>query len=208
MGWPATLRRDTIVLIATMLGLFSLIALGLIQEPPFPTEPLSLPKLQSLDGKVVSVPAPAKKATVVMFVTVDCPIANRYVPEMKRIAEEYQEKHVAFLLAYVDPYLDVQEVQKHRADFEVTINGVFDEKHILVKALGATITPQAVIVGSDGMLKYRGRIDDTYVEHGRPRERPTRQDLRIALEEVLAGKAVSQPITRSIGCDIPDRIDR
>jgi thiol-disulfide isomerase/thioredoxin len=191
-----------------MFGILSLIALGLIQEPPFPTEPLNLTKFQSLGGKEISVPTPMKKATVVMFVTVDCPIANRYVPEMKRIANEYQEKQVAFLLVYVDPYLSLEEVHKHRQEFEITIDGVFDEKHILVKALGATITPQAVIVGSDGMLKYRGRIDDTYVEHGRPRERPTRQDLRIALDEVIAGRPVSQPITRSIGCDIPDRLDR
>ncbi len=173
------------------------------QEPPFPTIPVQLPKLSDLDGIQHVVPSPEAAATVIFFVTIDCPIANRYVPEMRRIAMEFGKREVAFLLAYVDPYLDREEVVEHRKDFDISIPGVYDDKHLIVKALGATITPQAAIIGSDGVLKYRGRIDDTYVEHGRPREKPTRQDLRIALDEVLSGNPVTVPVTKSIGCDIP-----
>lgn len=181
-----------------------LLAFALIQDTLLATAPISVPPFTDLQGAERRVPAPGAMATVVIFVTVDCPISNRYVPEMRRIADEYSKKNVSFLLAYVDPYIGREEVLKHQQEFQIKLPSVLDFKHHIVKALGATITPEAVLIGDDARIKYRGRIDNTYIEHGRPREVPSRRDLRIAIDEVLAGKQVSEPVTRSIGCDIPD----
>ena len=46
---------------------------------------------------------------------------------------------------------------------------------------------------------YRGRIDDQY-EPGIARTKPERQDLKIALEELLAGKTPRVPRTEPAGC--------
>lgn len=180
-----------------------LLAIPFLQQPPFPATPISVPPFTDLNGFERRIPAPEASATVVIFVTVDCPISNRYVPEMRRIASEYGKKNVSFVLAYVDPYLGSDEVVKHHDEFQIQIPAILDFKHQLVKAVGATITPEAVVIGKDGRIQYRGRIDDTYIEHGRPRSVPSRRDLRIALDEYLAGEPVSVPITRAIGCDIP-----
>jgi hypothetical protein len=55
-------------------------------------------------------------------------------------------------------------------------------------------------------VRYRGRIDDQYGV-GTQRPRPTRRDLAEALEELLAGKPVSRPVTPTVGCPI-SRVDR
>ena len=54
----------------------------------------------SLDGVMVSPLGSTADITVLMFVTTDCPIANRYAPEIRRIYEEFSEG-VTFWLVYI-----------------------------------------------------------------------------------------------------------
>ena len=75
--------------------------------------------------------------------------------------------------------------------------------HKLADATGATITPEAVVVGQSGKVLYRGRIDNLYAGLGKPRRQVTEHNLRQALDEVLAGKTVTHPQTQAIGCYIP-----
>ena len=54
----------------------------------------------------------------------------------------------------------------------------------------------------DGTLAYSGRIDNLYAELGRPRQAATERDLRNALDDIVAGRAVRTPNTQAIGCYI------
>jgi hypothetical protein len=148
---------------------------------------------------------PAGTASVLFFITNDCPIANSYAPEIQRICGEYAGKGVSCTLVYSDLTLDAAAIRKHHADFGYpdAIPAVKDTGHKLADATGATITPQAVIVGKGGKVLYRGRIDNFYAALGKPRREATEHDLRQALDEVLAGKPVSHPQTQAIGCYIP-----
>ncbi len=68
--------------------------------------------------------------------------------------------------------------------------------------LGARRTPEAFIVDSSTTIRYHGRIDDQFgIGFARP-GKPTRRDLAAALDEILAGKAVSVPRTEVSGCRI------
>jgi hypothetical protein len=71
-----------------------------------------------------------------------------------------------------------------------------------VKAIGAAVTPTAVVVKPDESIAYRGRIDNFYAGLGRPRRIVTQHDLREALDSVLAGKPVANPETSPVGCYI------
>lgn len=155
-------------------------------------------------GEKIVVPAPSAKATVVLFIAVDCPIANRYAPELSRIQRELEPQGLSFLRVYVDDYFDADDLKTHGEEFSLKMPAYLDAKHVLVKMLGVTVTPEAAVVGPGGALLYRGRIDDSYLEHGRVRLEKPRQDLRVALEEIVAGKEVSVPRTPAIGCGIPD----
>ncbi len=160
--------------------------------------------LRDIDGIDRRLPTePGAKATVVYFLTHDCPISNRYVPEIGRICKKYAEKGLRCLTAYIDPTADEATVRRHRREYGISVAAIRDIGHELVDLAGATVTPEAAVFDGSGRLAYRGRIDNLYASLGTPRRKPTEQDLRAALEEVLAGLLVSNPRTQAVGCFIP-----
>ena len=94
------------------------------------------------------------------------------------------------------------DVAKHWKDFAYPCPGLFDPKHQLVKKAGATVTPESALFDSKGSLVYRGRINDLYMDFGKPRYAPTVHDLKRSLDAVLAGKPVPIKTTKVIGCTI------
>jgi hypothetical protein len=142
-----------------------------------------------------------KAASVIFFVTNDCPISNIYAREIHRICDAYADR-ASCLLDYIDPTLTVPQVAKHIAEYgHGNYPAVIDKKHLLVKAAGATTTPEAAVIAG-GKIAYRGRIDNLYVRLGQARPKPTQFDLRAALDAVIAGRTVELPRTPAIGCSI------
>jgi hypothetical protein len=147
---------------------------------------------------------PEGKASVLFFITSDCPISNSYAPEIQRICSDYASKKVSCDLVYVDPDMKTADVKKHLAEYGYSqIPAILDSTQKLVHAAGATITPQAAIVSPSGQVQYLGRIDNVYAALGKRRPEATEKDLRKALDEILSGKPVSTPQTKAIGCYIP-----
>ena len=143
-------------------------------------------------------------ASVLFFITSDCPISNSYAPEIQRVCSEYGPKKVSCNLVYVDPDLTVADVKKHVKDFGYSgVPAILDSTQKLVHAASASITPEAAVIGASGQVLYRGRIDNVYASLGKRRPEATEKDLRKALDEVLSGKPVSTPQTKAIGCYIP-----
>lgn len=154
-----------------------------------------------IEGVSHAVPA-ASKATLFLFVGVDCPIANRMAPEIARILRDYKARDVSAFLVYPDGTLKRSDVAAHLKSFSLEGTAVIDKGLKLVKATRASVTPQAIVVDPKGVIRYSGRINDLYEEHGKIKARPTRNDLRVALDELLAGKKVSNPTTQLVGCFI------
>ncbi len=142
------------------------------------------------------------EATVFLFIAAECPIANRYAPEIGRIFADYSPKKVRFFRVYIDPLTRANEFKTHGEDYGLKMRALLDPNKSLVEASGVRVTPEVVILNSQGVMTYRGRIDDKNIEHGKIRE-GYRRDLRIALDEMLAGKPVSMPEATAIGCFIP-----
>ncbi|MHC5114852.1 MAG: redoxin domain-containing protein [Planctomycetota bacterium] len=140
---------------------------------------------------------------VFIFVRTDCPIANRYAPEIQKLAGEYRPRDVAFSLVYPDPRESAEVIETHLEEHRYVDLSVFrDPDHALVDLAGATITPEAAVYDPSGTLLYRGRIDDRHVDLGRSRPRAGEHDLARALDEALAGTPVTTPRTRAVGCYI------
>jgi hypothetical protein len=142
--------------------------------------------------------------TVLIFISADCPISNRYAPEITRLHEEFAAKGVRFRLVYPNPLDDEAAISKHVAAYGYPPIAERDRNHTLVKMAGATITPEAVVLDARQQVVYRGRIDDRFVELGRERPAATQRDLRNALTAALAGKRVSPAHTQAVGCFIAD----
>lgn len=142
--------------------------------------------------------------TVLIFVSVDCPVSNRYAPEIKRLYGEFTARGVRFRLVYPNPLDSGDAISRHLVAFGYPPIADRDGEHTLVKMAGASVTPEAAVFDNRQRLVYRGRIDDRFVELGRERPAATQHDLRNAMEAVLAGKPVTPSRTQAVGCFIAD----
>jgi hypothetical protein len=149
------------------------------------------------------VSASGVKATVLLFISTDCPVSNRYAPELRRLSESFASKGVAFWLVYPNPAESPQQIRDHLTSFSFPMQALRDPEHALAKWVHATVTPEAVVVAG-GRILYRGRIDDRYVGLGVERPAPSRRDLEEALTAFIAGKRVEHPTTQAVGCFIAD----
>lgn len=158
-----------------------------------------------LDGKDRKPFALGKnRASVLLFVTHDCPISNGYCPEYRRLRKEYAAKKIGITLIYVDPDAEKGELLRHREEFGLKeFTAIHDPRHKLVKATGAEVTPEAVVIDRKGRIAYRGRVDNLYADYGKRRRQATVRDLRNALDALISGKPVPKARTEAIGCFIP-----
>jgi hypothetical protein len=163
-------------------------------------------QVRDLDDRVVD-PFQASrgaKATVFLFVSVECPISNRYAPEVRRLHDRYSAQGVSFSLVYPNPNEPAAAIRRHLADYSYPMRALRDPRHDLVKAARATITPEAAVFDARGALVYHGRIDDRYVSLGLERPVATRHDLDEVLSDILAGRPPRQTSTQAVGCFIAD----
>ena len=141
---------------------------------------------------------------VLVFVRTDCPITNRYAPELRRIATRFQGRHVAFYLVYPDPSENKRAIENHMAEYQFPGTPLRDPDHELENRAHATTAPEAAVFDPAGNLKYHGRIDDLWVAPGKSQAAAKVHDLEDAITAVVAGKPVAHPETRAIGCSLKD----
>ena len=161
--------------------------------------------LLDLDGRPIGLLGSTDaQASVFLFVRSDCPISNRYAPELRRLATKFAPRGVAFYLIYPDPLESPDMIRAHIKDYNYPGTPLRDPDHRLVRITEARVTPEAAVYTPDNRLVYRGRIDDWYVDFGKPRAAPTTHDLEDALEAVLGGRPVAGARTTAVGCFIGD----
>jgi len=156
-----------------------------------------------LNSKVCQLPAVGASATVLFFVIHDCPICNRYAPEINRITNDYKSRRVVCYVVYVESGFSADQASQHARDYGFRCGLLRDPSHELSQATGADVAPEAVLIASNGSVAYRGRIDDTFAAFGMKRAHPTSRDLRIALDALLAGAPIPMASAPAIGCAIP-----
>jgi hypothetical protein len=162
------------------------------------------PRLLDLDGAPFDLWRASRPATVAIFIRSDCPISNRYAPEIRRLYERFHPRGVEFFLVYVNPREEPAAIRKHREEYDYPCPALRDPAHALVGLTGATVTPEAVVFDAARQTVYRGRIDDLYESLGKSRTAPTTHDLADALEATLLGMPVAVPVTKAVGCYIGD----
>jgi len=146
--------------------------------------------------------AQTDRLTVLVFTTTDCPISNRYAPEIQRLASKFRD-HAKFVMVYPVPTDSPDMIREHQKKFGYALESIRDAS--LVQKTGVTVTPEVAVMAGDRMV-YRGRIDDRYVELGRERPQPTEHDLEAVLTALIAGKPVAVSETRAVGCILADLV--
>jgi peroxiredoxin/mono/diheme cytochrome c family protein len=140
-----------------------------------------------------------KKALVVVFLGTECPINNAYLPTLAALHKEYVARGVAFLAINSNAQDTPAQVAEHARKHVVPFPVLKDRGSAVADLLEARRTPETFLLDQDRTIRYRGRIDDQFgVGYRRPK--PTQRDLAEAIEEVLAGKAVTHATTPVAGC--------
>ncbi len=155
-----------------------------------------------LQGDYVRVFPGRSGLQVFVFMREDCPISNRYAPELNRLHEDFGDK-AKFFLVYPDPQAAADSIEAHRAEYLLAMPALIDSDHLLVDYSGVRTTPE-VAVYRDHHRIYRGRIDDRFVAFGKERAAPTTRDLHDVLTALLAGDDPAPYETEAVGCYIQD----
>lgn len=161
--------------------------------------------LTNVDGRIVSLEdfrdAPAM---LVVFLCNHCPFVKHVASGLASLAREYQRRGVAVVGINSNDAAsypaDSPEQMVHEAEQrEYTFPYLYDEDQSVAKAYRAACTPDFFVFDKERKLVYRGQMDSSRPDNGIP---VTGEDLRAALEAVLAGKPVSSAQRPSIGCNI------
>ncbi len=174
----------------------------LFAAPPAASE-LRMADVMGQEQRVIA--ADGRKATVLFFVLPDCPVANGYAPEISRLARQYAPQRVRSYVVYADPELTTRAARAHATAYAYGCPALLDSTHQLVGRAKATKTPEAAVFDAQGRLCYRGRIDDRAVRPGLKKAEPEVRDLRVALDDLLAGRLKAPRFTEAVGCYIPAR---
>jgi hypothetical protein len=164
-------------------------------------------RVLDLSGRTVNplVVEPGSVATVLVFTTTDCPISNRYAPEIQRLESRFGQQ-VRFVLVFPVATDSAVVILTHLKKFAFSSEAVRDTAQELIKHTGVTISPEVAVLDRKSQVVYRGRIDDRYLELGLERSQPTVRDLEKALEAVVAAKPVAVRETQAVGCILADLI--
>lgn len=167
--------------------------------------------LPGVDGKFYSL-ADFKeaKALVIVFTCNHCPTAQAYEDRVKAVAADYRNRGVALVaispnsplgllyeeLGYTDLNDDYEAMQQRAKDKQFDFPYLYDgDTQETSLQYGPVATPHAFVFDAHRKLVYQGRLDAI--------EKPgtgNAEDLRAALDEVLAGTPVANPVTKTFGC--------
>ena len=141
------------------------------------------------------------RAFVLTFVTSDCPIVKKTFPKLSELHGQFSTQDVAFVCVNVGLNDTIRDMASQAIEFQAPWAFIKDYDAQVAGKLGITRTPEVAVLDSEYRLIYRGRVDDQ-IRLGGVKPNASRSDLRLALEEHLAGKPVSVPETLADGCAI------
>lgn len=158
-----------------------------------------------VSGKTISLATFAgKKALLVMFICKHCPFVKHVQVELAQLGKDYVSRDVGIVAISsndVNKYPDdaPEQLKAIAQELYFTFPFCYDESQETAKAYTAACTPDFFLFDAAQRLVYRGQLDDSRPSNGKP---VTGEDLRAALDAVLAGQSVNSEQKPSIGCNI------
>ena len=141
---------------------------------------------------------------VVLIVGTECPLARLYATRFVDIARQFNNRPCNFVMVDANVQDSLADLQRFIAANDLEVPVLKDLDQHFSDCLKAVRTPEAFILNPRGQVLYRGRVDDQY-QVGIVRPQITREDLKVALNEILAGERVRTQNTPAQGCFIGRR---
>ena len=160
--------------------------------------------LQDTDGRIVSLDDfHDARALLVAFICNHCPYVKHIRHSLAELAREYLPRGVAVVGINANdatryPDDSPQAMKREKEEVGYPFPYLFDETQEVATAYGAACTPDFFLYDSQRLV-YRGQFDDSRPGNGVP---VTGEDLRAAIDAVLAGETPRAEQKPSIGCNI------
>jgi len=161
-------------------------------------------KMKDISGKEVSFnDAQKKNGLLVMFSCNTCPVVKKYQSRSNEVCKYAMDKEIGVILlnsneAYRDNGDSYEDSKEYGKKNGYSWHYVMDNNSAMADAFGANRTPECSLFNSQGKLVYHGAIDD----NSNSPEEVTRKHAIIAIDELVAGKDITQKETRCVGCTI------
>lgn len=161
--------------------------------------------LINVDGRTVSLADyEDKPVLLVMFICNHCPYVKHIAPYLSLLGRDYLFKGVGIIAinsndASAYPADSPEQMIHESEERGYYFPYLYDESQEVAKAYQAACTPDFFIFDRHQKLVYRGQLDSSRPGSEIP---VTGEDLRAALDAVLAGKPVPEPQKPSMGCNI------
>jgi peroxiredoxin len=154
--------------------------------------------LADVDGKKHSLASlKGTKGTVLIFVSVQCPVSNAYNERMEKLAQDYRARGINVIGINANSTESADQVKHHASEHHLSFTILKDEGNRIADILGAQHTPEAYLLDVNNRLLYHGRIDNS-----RSADSISSNDLRDAIDATLAGQPVKNAYVRAFGCSI------
>ncbi len=169
--------------------------------------------LPGVDGKTYSLDDFRKSPVlVVIFSCNHCPTAQAYEDRIISFSKEYKPKGVDVVvispnsvdalnyseLGYSDMGDSFDDMKQRASDKGFPFPYLYDgDNQKVALAYGPVATPHCFVFDKERILRYNGRVDGS--------EKPGTgkgEDLRNAVDALLAGRPVSNPVTKVFGCSV------
>ena len=145
-----------------------------------------------------------KPALLVMFICNHCPYVKHVRQELGKLYQDYKNKGLAVVGINsndTENYPDDSppKMKKMAEENNWQFPYLLDETQEIAKKYRAACTPDFFLYDKERKLRYRGRLDESRPDSGKP---VTGKDLRAAIDAVLTGKLVANDQKPSMGCNI------
>lgn len=145
-----------------------------------------------------------KRALLVMFICRHCPYVQHVKQELAKIGRDYADKDVGIVAVSSNDAVNYPEdspekLKSMAQEWRWTYPVCYDESQEVAKAYSAACTPDFFLFDRSRKLVYRGQLDDSRPENGKP---VNGADLRAAMDAVLADGPVRGKQKPSMGCNI------
>ena len=143
------------------------------------------------------------KVLVIFFTCNHCPFVTGSDEITRQTAEKFKSQGVKFVginsnspNTYKEDSFD--NMKKRMAKYKFPWLYLYDETQDIARAYGALRTPHFFVFNEERKLVYTGRG----IDNPRESDKMTVNDLENALNELLAGKNITTPLTNPIGCNV------
>lgn len=189
---------------------FFIFLLLLVQRPlqaqSFADAPASLLTAQQIalldvQGKKAFISFDAKLLTLIVFLSPECPLCRNYTLVLNKLQQQFLQVLQLVGIVPGNAY-EAGAIKNFETAYRLQFPLLQDPQKKLADYVAATITPEAVLMNSDGKIVYRGAIDDWVEELGKKKLKAEKNYLQDAISQYLAGQTIAVKKTIPKGCYI------